>query len=111
MEKLKLLSCYFRLNVTKTIAFLKKSAISRSSLVILFLVGSICTSLTNLVKAKNSTIESVLDFLIKLEMKPYLHLVEISIFSLNHFIVRVTKVMNNLLDYIKNCTFKVIFLR
>ena len=39
-------------------------------------------------------LESVQDFLIKLEMKPCLHLVEISIFSLNHVIVRLTKIMN-----------------
>ena len=55
-------------------------------------------------------VETVQDFLLKLDMKPCLHLVEINIFSLYHFIVRVTKVMNTLLDYIKNCTFKVIFL-
>ena len=36
------------------------------------------------------------DFLIKLDMKPSMHLVEISIFSLNHVIVNLTKIMNNL---------------
>ena len=47
-----------------------------------------------------SRLESVQDFLIKLDMKPCMHLVEISIFSLNHVImVRLTKL----------CTFKVIF--
>ena len=40
------------------------------------------------------TVESVQDFLIKLDMKPCMHLVEISIFSLNLVIVRLTKIMN-----------------
>ena len=39
-------------------------------------------------------VESVQDFLIKLDMKPRMHLVEISIFSLNLDIVRLTKIMN-----------------
>ena len=39
-------------------------------------------------------LESIKYFLIKLDMKPYLHLVEISIFSLNLVIVRLTKIMN-----------------
>ena len=39
-------------------------------------------------------IESFQDFLIKLDMKPCMHLVEISIFSLNLVIVRLTKIMN-----------------
>ena len=56
------------------------------------------------------TIESVQDFLIKLDMKPCMHLVKIGIFSLNHVIVRLTKIMNNLLEHIKIRTFKVIFL-
>ena len=43
-------------------------------------------------------------------MKPCMHLVEISIFSLNHVIVRLTKIMNNLLEHLKIRTFKVIFL-
>ena len=55
-------------------------------------------------------VESVQDFLIKLDMKPCMHLVEISIFSLNHVIVRLTKIMNNLLEHLKIRTFKVIFL-
>ena len=55
-------------------------------------------------------VESVQDFLIKLDMKPCMHLVEISIFSLNHVIVRLTKILNNLLEHIKIHTFKVIFL-
>ena len=39
-------------------------------------------------------IESVQEFLIKLDMKPYVHLVEISTFSLNLVIVRPTIIMN-----------------
>ena len=39
-------------------------------------------------------IGTVQDFLIKLDMKPCMHLVEISIFSLNHVIIRLTKVTN-----------------
>ena len=39
-------------------------------------------------------LESVQDFLIKLDMKPCMHLVEISIFSLNLVIIRLTKIMN-----------------
>jgi hypothetical protein len=39
-----------------------------------------------------------------------MHLVEISIFSINHVIVRLTKIMNNLLKHLKIRTFKVIFL-
>ena len=55
-------------------------------------------------------LESVQDFLIKLDMKPCMHLVEISIFSLNHVIVRLTKIMNNLVEYLKIYSFEVIFL-
>ena len=39
-------------------------------------------------------LESVQDFFIKLDMKPCMHLVEMSIFSLNRVIVRLTKIMN-----------------
>ena len=62
------------------------------------------------VGADAGAVESVQDFLIKLDMKPCMHLVEISIFSLNHVIVRLTKIMNNLLEHLKIRTFKVIFL-
>ena len=55
-------------------------------------------------------LESVQHSSIKLDMKPCMHLVEISIFSLNHVIVRLTKIMNNLLEHLKICTFNVIFL-
>ena len=39
-------------------------------------------------------IESVQDFLIKLDIKLRMHLLEISTFSLNNVIVRLTKIMN-----------------
>ena len=55
------------------------------------------------------TIDTVQDFLIKLGIKPRLNILEISIFSLNHVIVRPTKIMNDLLKICKICTFKVIF--
>ena len=54
-------------------------------------------------------LDTVQDFLIKLGIKPHLHKLKISIFSLNHVIVRPTKIMNNLLKVCKICTFKVIF--
>ena len=41
-----------------------------------------------------STLESVQDFLIKLGIKPLMHLLEISTFSPNNVIVRRTKIMN-----------------
>ena len=40
------------------------------------------------------TLESVRDFLIKLDIKPLMHLLEKSTFSLNEVIVRLTKIMN-----------------
>ena len=57
-----------------------------------------------------SMLESVQDYLIKLVMKPCIHLVKISLFSLNHGIVRLTKIMKNLLEHLKIHAFKVIFL-
>ena len=39
-------------------------------------------------------IDTIQDFLIKLGIKPRMHLGEISIFSLNNVIVRPTKIMN-----------------
>ena len=39
-------------------------------------------------------LESVQDFLIKLDIKPLMHLLKISTFSLNNVIVRLTKIMN-----------------
>ena len=43
---------------------------------------------------KYCAIETVQDFLIKLDIKPLMHLLEISIFSLNNVIIRLTKIMN-----------------
>ena len=54
-------------------------------------------------------LESVQDFLIKLDIKPLMHLLEISIFSLKYDLVRLTKIMNNLVKDIKILSFKVIF--
>ena len=51
----------------------------------------------------------VQDFLIKLGIKPGMYTLETNIFSLNHVIVRPTKIMNNLLKNCKIRTFKVIF--
>ena len=46
-------------------------------------------------------LETVQDFLIKLDIKPLTHLVEISIFSLNNDLVKLTKIMNNLVKDLK----------
>ena len=55
-------------------------------------------------------LETVQDFLIKLDIKPLMHLLEISIFSLNNDLARLTKIMNNLVKDLKILSFKVIFL-
>ena len=54
-------------------------------------------------------IQSFQDFLIQLDIKPHMHLAEISIFSLNNVTVRLTKIMNNLHERLKILIFKVIF--
>ena len=54
-------------------------------------------------------LESFQDFLFKLDMKPRMHLVEISIFSLNIVIVRLTTIMNNLLEHLKILIFKILY--
>ena len=54
-------------------------------------------------------VDTVQDFLIKLGIKPRMHLLEISIFSLNNDIVTLTKIMNNLVKGLKILSFKVIF--
>ena len=54
-------------------------------------------------------VETVQDFLIKLGIKALMHLLELSIFSLNNDIVRLTKIMNNLVKDLKILSFKVIF--
>ena len=43
------------------------------------------------------TVDTIQDFLCKLGMKPHMHLVEISIFSLNHVIVRPTEIIKDLI--------------
>ena len=53
--------------------------------------------------------DTVQHFLIKLGIKPPLHILKISIFSLNHVIIRPTKILNNLLKVCKVCTFKITF--
>ena len=40
------------------------------------------------------SLETFQDFLIKKDIKPLIHLMEISIFSLNNVILRLTKIMN-----------------
>ena len=42
------------------------------------------------------TVDTIQDFLCKLGMKPHMHLVEISIFSLNHVITRPIKIIKDL---------------
>ena len=66
-----------------------------------FFLYSVCTITIHAdaqIQVKNfqptCRLESVKDFLIKLDMKPCMHLAEISIFSLNLVIVRLTKIMN-----------------
>jgi len=55
-------------------------------------------------------LETVQDFLINSGIKPLMHLLEIlSIFSLNNDLVRLTKIMKNLVKDLKILSFKVIF--
>ena len=56
-----------------------------------------------------SWLETFQDFLIKLGIKPLMHLLETSIFSLNNDLVSLTKIMNNLVKDLKILSFKVIF--
>ena len=56
-----------------------------------------------------SQVESVQDFFIKLDIKPLMHVLETSIFSLNNDLVRLTKIMNSLVKDLKILSFKVIF--
>ena len=73
-----------------------------------YLVPSDSQSLTLTVR-RTPSLETVQDFLIKLDIKPLMHLLKISIFSLNNDILRLTKIMNNLVKDCKIGTFKVIF--
>ena len=61
-----------------------------------------------LVSALVAPVETVQDFLIKLGIKPLMHQLEISIFSLYNDLVRLTKIMNNLGKDLKILSFKVI---
>ena len=56
------------------------------------------------------TLDTIQDFLCKLDMETHMHLVEISIFSLNNVTVRLAKIMNNLLEHLKILIFKVILI-
>ena len=56
-------------------------------------------------------LETVQDFLIKLDIKPLMHLLEMSIYSLNNDLLRLTKIMNKLVKDLKILSFKVIFQR
>ena len=58
---------------------------------------------------QHSLLETVQDFFNKLDIKPLMHLLEISIFSLNNDLVRLTKIKNNLVKDLKILIFKVIF--
>ena len=51
---------------------------------------------TSLSSSKACPLDTIQDFLCKLGMKPHMHLLIISIFSLNHAIVRPTKIIKDL---------------
>ena len=55
-----------------------------------------CGSTQDIIDGPDCTIDTIQDFLCKLGMKPHMHLLEISIFSLNHVIVRPTKIIKDL---------------
>ena len=61
------------------------------------------------VRMRTWGLQSFQDCLIKLYIKPLIHLLEISTFSLNNVIVRLTKIMNNPGKDFKILIFKVIF--
>ena len=54
-------------------------------------------------------VDTVKNFLFELGMKPHMHTLEISIFSLNNVTVRFIKTMNNLLEHLKILIFRVFF--
>ena len=56
-----------------------------------------------------SLIDTVQKFLIKLGIKPLMHLLEISIFFIDNDLVRLTKIMIKLVKDLKILSFKVIF--
>ena len=57
-------------------------------------IGFLYTESFRCITTLKSALESVQDFLIKLDIKPCMHLVETSIFSIHPVIVRPTKIMN-----------------
>ena len=59
------------------------------------------TSLSRLYFIGPCKVETVQDFLIKFDIKPLMHLLEISIYSLHNDLVRLTKIMNNLVKDLK----------
>ena len=59
--------------------------------------------------SNDTLLKNVQDFLIKLDIKPLMRLLKISIFSVNKDILRLTKIMNNLVKDCKIRTFKIIF--
>ena len=59
--------------------------------------------------SKAGVVETIQDFLIKLDIKPLVHLLKISIFSQKNDLVRLIKIMNNLFKDLKILSFKVIF--
>ena len=71
--------------------------------------GLLCGQGVHISRTSIYLVETVQDFLIKLDIKPPMHLLEISILSLNNDLVRLTKIMNNLVKDLKILSFKVIF--
>ena len=60
-------------------------------------IGAVADSASNFAfKVQYYTLDTIQDFLCNLGMKPHMHLVEISIFSLNHVIIRPTKIIKDL---------------
>ena len=55
-----------------------------------------CVQITCFAMGPMCLVDTIQYFLCKLGMKPHMHLVEISIFSLNHVIVRPTKIIKDL---------------
>ena len=70
-----------------------------------------CTKTISLIspQCQTSCLETVQYFLIKSDIKPPMHLLEIIIFSLNNDLARLTKIMNNPVKNLKILIFKVIF--
>ena len=60
-------------------------------------------------RKRHFAVESFQDFLIQLDIKLPMHLLEMSIFSQNDDLVRLNKIMNNLVKDLKILRFKVVF--